>query len=182
MKTTLFLQRHNSASFLLKQQNGISTADLEAKRRALFQWPNFTGIRITKAERNRWEELTIDFLPVMVKGEDSGEDIVGESRHGVRRGLQHQAHKLCHIPNEETVRGSPYVLFGKMDFDLSGSPPHHSHRLKRQYKHKWVEEEKPNGTPFATGEEEEEEIVYHDSTDLNNTKKSADFYMMVRVP
>lgn len=51
------------------------------------------------------EKYTIDFFPVMVEGEDSGEYIVRE-RHGLRGCLQHHPHKFFDVSNEETIRGS----------------------------------------------------------------------------
>jgi hypothetical protein len=75
---------------------------------------------------------TIDFFPVMVEGEDSGEDVVRE-RHGLRGGLQHHPDKFFDISNEETVRGASDPLLGEMVFNLSGSPPKQHDHLKQKH-------------------------------------------------
>lgn len=65
---------------------------------------------------------TIDFLPVMVEGKDSGENVVGE-RHGFGGGLQHHGDKFLNVANEETIRGSSDSLLGEVALNFSGSPP-----------------------------------------------------------
>lgn len=65
---------------------------------------------------------TINFLPVMVEGEYSRENVVRE-RHRLRRSLQHHPHKFSNISNEETIRGSSDSLSGEMAFNFSWSPP-----------------------------------------------------------
>ena len=79
------------------------------------------------------DECTINFLPVMVEGKDSGENVVGE-RHGLRRGLQHHANKFLNVSNEETIRGASDPLLGEMAFNFSGSPPEQDSELEEEEK------------------------------------------------
>ena len=82
--------------------------------------------------RRRRKGNTIDFFPVMVEREDSGEDVVRE-RHGLRGGLQHHADKFFNISNEEAVRGASDPLPGEMVFNFSGSPPKHHDHLQNKH-------------------------------------------------
>lgn len=57
------------------------------------------------------EEVTIDLLPVVIEGKDSGEDVVrGLRRHWLGGGFQHHANHLLDAANEEAVWGSSYAL------------------------------------------------------------------------
>lgn len=87
---------------------------------------------------------TINFLPVMVEGKDSGENVVGE-RHGLRRGLQHHANKFLNVSNEETIRGASDPLLGEMAFNFSGSPPEQDSELEEEEKEHEGKREKLEG-------------------------------------
>lgn len=76
---------------------------------------------------------TINFLPVMVEGKDSGENVVGE-RHGFGGGLQHHGDKLLNVANEETIRGSSDALLGEVALNFSGSPPEEDGELEEEEK------------------------------------------------
>lgn len=87
---------------------------------------------VKREVRNRVEEEgegTINFLPVMVEGEDSGENVVRE-RHGLRGSVEHHAHKFSDIANEEAIRGSSDSLPREMALDFSGPPPEQDSKLK----------------------------------------------------
>jgi len=73
-------------------------------------------------ERGKKKEGTVKFLPVMVEGKDSRENVVRE-RHGLRRGFEHHSHKFLNISNEETIRGSSYSLVEEMSLNFPWSPP-----------------------------------------------------------
>lgn len=85
-----------------------------------------------KPAHKKRRKNTIDFLPVMVEGKNSWENVVGE-RHRLRRSLQHETHNLFNIAYEETIRGASNPLLGKMEFHLSGSPPKQHYHLQPQY-------------------------------------------------
>lgn len=89
-------------------------------------------VLVKKLERNLKEGkrevvqvviCTVNFLPVMVEGKDSRENVVREIRHGLRGSLQHHGHKFFNVSNEETIRGSSDTLLGEMAFNFSRSPP-----------------------------------------------------------
>lgn len=93
-----------------------------------------------KQLRRRRRRSTINFLPVMVEGEDSRENVVREW-HGLRGSLEHHANKFFHVSNEETIRGSSDSLLGEMAFNPSRSPPeqhcnpeHEEHEHERERK------------------------------------------------
>jgi len=87
---------------------------------------------------------TINFLPVMVEGKDSGENVVGE-RHGFGRGLQHHGDKFLNVSNEETIRGSSDALLGEVALNFSGSPPEEDGELEEEEKEHEGEGEKLEG-------------------------------------
>lgn len=66
---------------------------------------------------------TVDFLPVVIEGEDSGEDVVRERRDGLRGSVEHHGDEFVDVANEEAIRGASEALLREMTLDFHRSPP-----------------------------------------------------------
>lgn len=66
---------------------------------------------------------TVKLVPVMVEGEDSGEDMMREREDGFGGGVKHHGDNLVDVADEETIRRASYSLPPEMALDFAGSPP-----------------------------------------------------------
>lgn len=91
-------KKQNLLFFFWSSSKKISDEELKdwifmCKKPLLNKWCFIAEIEEEgRGKRKDWnfeEELTVDFLPVVVEGKDSGKYVVIRKRHGLRRGLQH---------------------------------------------------------------------------------------------
>ena len=76
---------------------------------------------------------TVNFLPMMVKREDAGENIVGEIGHRTGGSGEHHRVEFFEVTDEETIRRAANSLAEKVCFYPSGLPPQGHGHLDSKY-------------------------------------------------